>query len=218
MSSTTAARVGELDAGVAWTWPPEARSVAATSPPALDVSALAGARVTDRRGWEGPGGLSVAAACVRGPSDRWMPGADSLLLERATFLAFRAFAEPSADAQLTPSASRREGEVVVQPLEGSSRDGAHRVRGAHHLFFVGEEAEVVVCTYLCAEPATQRACDAIATGAHAYGAIVPEPPPGFVASAAVWAFENPTAALAVGAAIAVLAIAVLLRFRPRPRA
>ena len=53
----------------------------------MDAPPVPGATIALRRGVSGEGGVELVAVCARAPSDRWAPGVEELVLERATAIA-----------------------------------------------------------------------------------------------------------------------------------
>ena len=65
----------------------DARPLADTSLPTVDVPPIPGAALALRRGLTAEGGVELLAVCARAPSDRWAPGVEELVLGRATGIA-----------------------------------------------------------------------------------------------------------------------------------
>lgn len=203
-------------------WPEHAREEPASGLPAVDLSAIAGARVALRRGVEGPDGLRVRALCAAAPSDRWAPGAEELVLDRAT-----ALARSGAPGEVT----RWEAAPIrvlagapggfEQRFEGIAREGeaALAVRGRHLLGFAGEDREALLCSVLCAEPAAGAAeltrCAAMVSEAALEGALQPAPAPGLMVRGILLAAEHPRPAAGIVAVVAAMGIALMLARRPR---
>src|SRR3954468_23730402 len=57
--------------------------------PVIDLSALPGASLPVRAGFRGvgDGAPELRAICAKAPSNRWAPGVEELVLERATWIA-----------------------------------------------------------------------------------------------------------------------------------
>ncbi|HSO00434.1 MAG TPA: hypothetical protein VLS89_19215, partial [Candidatus Nanopelagicales bacterium] len=157
--------------------------------PAVDLSAIAGARVVVRLGLTGPEGVRVRALCAAAPADRWAPGAEELVLDRAN-----ALARPGAPGEVTRWDAGPIRELIAtagakggfeQRFEGVARagDGTLAVRGRHLLGFTDEPA-ALLCTALCAEPAVDAAaaprCDPVIHAVTLEGALAPPPPPGLL--------------------------------------
>ena len=188
--------------------PDDAELVPDTQVNAIDVSKLPGARLVarDTRRSEA---LSVDVGCVRGPSDRYAPGIEGTLFEKATHLAVRTGA--LAPDELAVSATRTEPPVLGQVLLGKS--GAKAIRIEHALAFVGEDSDVLLCTITCA--GDDAACSA--TSLVIEGALAAPPTPSAAVRLALAAGESPGAALAILAAISLAVVSVVLARRPRPR-
>jgi hypothetical protein len=208
--------------------PEGSREEAEAALPAIDVSGLAGARVALRRGFvrqEGEG-VSLRAACVIGPSDKWAPGVEELVLDRATSMVRRAL-ETGADAdihRLDVGPIQPEGRLFTQLFHGQARrhEVTVVVEGRHALGFVGEARDAVLCTVLCVAPLGQAparasACEDLARATSLEGALMEAPPPSVMVRLILVSAERPLAAGIVLAVLAVLAVAVILARRPRPR-
>jgi hypothetical protein len=196
-----------------WRDAPEARS------PPVDLSAIAGARVVLRRGMDGEAGLGLRALCVAAPSDRWAPGVEELVLDRASALARSAVA--GAIERWEAGAIRWTGQLFDQRLEGTARgaEGALGVRGRQLLGFAGEEREALLCAVLCVEPAPAGAaaprCGALVEGVALEGALSPPPPPSLPARGVLLAAEHPLPAATLLSVVAAAVVAILLVRRPR---
>lgn len=200
-------------------WPEQAREEPASRLPAVDLSAIAGARVALRRGAEGPEGLRLRALCVAAPSDRWAPGAEELVLDRATALA-RSGAPGEVTRWEAASIQALAGAPggFEQRFVGVTREGevALAVRGRHLLGFAGEDREALLCSVLCAEPeAGEPRCAAMVSEAALAGALQPAPAPGLMVRGILLAAEHPRPAAGIVAVVAAMAIALLLARRPR---
>lgn len=181
-------------------------------PPAPAVERLPGARV------EGfivvdAGDLVMQLGCASAPSDRWVPGLEGVVLERAMGLAL-------APLGVRPGALERgqppsiPGATAVARWIGDGGDG-RRLDVAHVLAFAGDDADAVACSALCLEPAGASRCEALVGGLSVDGALVPAPPPGPFARAVLWSAAHPTAASALAGALGVAIVAVILARRPR---
>jgi hypothetical protein len=190
--------------------------------PAVDLSAIAGARVALRRGLQGEAGLTLRALCATAPSDRWAPGVEELVLDRASALARSAV--PGAIERWEPGpAPAWTGQQFEQRFEGAARaaDGSLAIRGRHLLGFADEERAALLCTVLCVEPApappgaeTDR-CRPLVEAVTLEGALSPPPPPSLLARGLLLAAEHPGPAAVLLAVIGAAGIAFLLARRPR---
>jgi len=203
--------------------PEGGREEAESALPAVDVSAVPGARVVLRRGFVvgETGGVVVRAACVTAPSDRWAPGLEELVLGRATGLATAGLGVTVERWEV--GAIARVGERFEQRVTG--RTGEREVAAVQHtLGFVGASHEVLVCSVACAEReggglAVGGArggggrCDEV-VGA-VVGPLVGPPPPSLMVRAVLFAAEQPYEAAAGAAVLCVAVIAVVLARRPK---
>lgn len=210
-------REHDLGGGARLVLPPaEPREEDARDLPRLDVSGVPGARVVARRGFR-DGDRLERVACVRAPSDRWAPGVESLVLERATGIAAATMPEVGA---WSGGEVRAAGPRFEQTLEAQS--STKRAAMRHILGFVadaGAAPDVVACTLTCVEPASSAsaACRAWVDGARAEGAFVSAPPPGLGTRAIFAGAERPYHAAALAAVVSVSIVAWILARRPRPR-
>jgi hypothetical protein len=174
--------------------PEGAAEIAPSRLPALDVSSLPGATLVAYRGVAVAPSVTVYGACVRGPSDRWVPGLEVGALDESPPLR-------------------------TQSFSGSGRDAEREVslRGVHVLGFAGESKDVVVCSVACLEPRDGGACDPLIASVTASGPFGDEPPPGLLARTLVLVAEHPSSALALLAGACAGGVALLLSRRPRPR-
>lgn len=203
--------------------PQGAREERESALPVIEVGGLPGASVALRRGFTSPDGVIVRAACVRGPSDRWAPGVEGLVLGRATGIAREAIDAPLDRWDAGPIQAI--GDRFEQRLEGEGRAGesgpALAARGRHLLGFVGEARDVVVCSVVCVErrgsSATQERCSELVDAASAGGSLTPPPAPSVMIRAILLAAERPREALAVSFAVTLCLVAIVLARRPRPR-
>lgn len=187
---------------------------AADGLPAIDVSAVPGARVTLRRGFRSDE-ITVRAACVTAPSDRWAPGVEELVLGRATGLAIASLGAPVERWETQPL--RTEGGRMEQLVVG--RSGDREVAAiAHTLGFVGPDHEVMLCSIGCSvrgDAAGRSPCDEVLRGSAIEGPFVGAPPPSMLVRAALFAAESPHEAGAILALVAALAVAWIVVTRPR---
>lgn len=183
--------------------------------PTLDVSSIPGAEVVERRGWQG-GGVTLRAACVRAPSDRWAPGVEDLVLERATAIA--ASAAPGV-GEWSASPIDASGGRLTQRLAGRGTSSGAPMRGLirHALAFAGEHRDVGLCSIVCVEPEASTSCANLVDASDLHGTFAPPPPPSLGVRAILLAADHPHEAMALAAAFTIAAIVWILARRPRPR-
>jgi hypothetical protein len=187
--------------------PAEARPVDVAGLPPIDVSRLPGASLVGRVAFE-TDALRAGGGCARGPSDRFVPGIEGVLFEKATWFALRGAAlEPvgleQRGAESAPSLERR-------TLRG--RDGERVVVVEHVLSFVGPDSDVLLCSTVCVGDAA--GCERAAR-IEVEGAPSPPPTPALWMRAALGAIEHPHASL-VGLGLAAAGVvALVLAKRPR---
>ncbi|MGK3988075.1 hypothetical protein WME99_33840 [Sorangium sp. So ce136] len=198
--------------------PAGARETPPEALPAIDVSAIAGARVTLRRGVDADG-LSLRAVCATAPSRQWVTGLEELVLDRASGLVRGAVGVAIERWEAGPI--RALSQHVEQPFEGAGRAGerAVAIRGRHVLGFAGSERDVALCSVVCLEPAEETGgpCGALLGAAEIEGAFVAPPEPGLLVRTIFAAAEHPAAATAALGVLAAAGVTVLLARRPRPR-
>jgi len=197
--------------------PEGAEATARVDLPSLDVSALSGARVTSYAGASVEPALAVRGACVRGPSDRWAPGAEQLVFEQATKMVARLM--PSNVKRLDGGRIEKHDLFWSQRLDGrAEREGqAMHVRAVQVLGFAGSEPDIVVCAIACQEPVGGHACEAVLSSRTVGEGFVAEPPPSLLAHAVVTVAEHPIPSASVGLVMALGAVWLVLSRRPRPR-
>jgi hypothetical protein len=186
--------------------------------PVIDVSRLPGAAIALRRGFHSAGEGELRALCVTAPSDRWAPGVEELVLERASGLARGALGGEVTRFDL--GALDRSGPRFTQRFEGSVlRGGAPwSVRGEHLLGFSGEARTAVLCSVVCVEPgAATKRCDARMESLRAEGAWTSAPPPSLAVRAILFTAERPALGVGMAGALALAIVALVLWRRPRPR-
>lgn len=202
--------------------PAGARDTPAGALPAIDVSAIAGARVALRRGVDADG-LSLRAVCATAPSRQWVTGLEELVIDRAAGLVRGALG-----ASLGASIERWEAEPIravgyrfEQAFEGVGKVGERAVafQGRHALGFAGGEHDAALCSVVCVEPAQGAGgrCGELLEATGLEGALVAPPEPGVLARAIFAGAEHPVAAIAGAGVLAAAGVAVLLARRPRPR-
>jgi hypothetical protein len=202
--------------------PEGSREEAEAALPAIDVSGLAGAKVALRRGFVGQEGVSLRAGCVMGPSDKWAPGVEELVLDRATSMARRALEADITRLDVGPI--QPEGRLFTQLLHGQAtrHEATVVIEGRHALGFAGEARDAVLCTVVCVAPvgrapALPSACEELARASSLEGALTEPPPPSVMIRLILASAERPLAAGVALSVLAVLAVAVILARRPRPR-
>ena len=207
--------------------PDAARDTPAERLPAVDLSAIAGAQLTLRRGVEA-GGLELRAICATAPSSRWAPGIEELVLDRASGLARATLGGGDARIERWEAGSiRAVGGHVEQPIEGERQSPSgvevaaggdtvtSSIRGRHVLGFAGEEHAVVLCTVICLEPGPPARCGALVDATSVEGTFVAAPEPSLLIRAILLAAEQPYPMAAAFALAASASIALLLARRPR---
>jgi hypothetical protein len=213
-----------------------AREEPAADLPAVDLSSISGARITLRRGLEDPAArLRLRILCATAPSDRWAPGVEELVLDRASGLARGAVAGAVERWESAPLAWT--GDRFEQRFEGLARDGAAAlsIRGRHLLGFAGGDRAALLCSVICAEPVeaplAARAeaplaapaagqpgrCAPLVDAVALEGALAPPPPPSLLVRGILAAAEHPYPAAAILGVLAAAAVAILLARRPKPR-
>ncbi|WP_437778704.1 hypothetical protein [Sorangium sp. So ce1097] len=218
--SSTASEVHGVAPGVALrlSLPAGARETPAGALPAIDVSAIAGARVTLRRGVDADG-LSLRAVCATAPSRQWVTGLEELVIDRAAGLARGALGASVERWEAEPI--RAVGHRFEQAFEGAGKVGerAVAIRGRHALGFAGGEHDAALCSVVCVEPAQGAGgrCGELLEATGLEGALVAPPEPGLLARAIFAGAEHPVAAIAGAGVLAAAGVAVVLARRPRPR-
>jgi hypothetical protein len=180
-----------------------------------DVSKLPGARfvaglaIFDE-------GIDLSGGCVRAPSDRFVPGIESVLFERATSLALRASALTPTELATTKSSSDPSG-LYTRTLEGRTAEKSIGI--AHVLTFAGSDRDALLCTLVCSSPTDRGNSDCTETLAslRIVGAHAPPPDPSLLARTLFLAADHPKPALASLAVVTALIIVWVLARRPRPR-
>ncbi|WP_437952357.1 hypothetical protein WME98_17555 [Sorangium sp. So ce296] len=198
--------------------PAGARDAPPEALPAIDVSAIAGAKVTLRRAVEADD-VSLRAVCATAPSRRWVTGLEELVLDRASGLVRGALGVAIERWEARPI--RGIEQRYEQPFEGAGRAGerAVAIRGRHVLGFAGREHDAALCSVVCLEPAQGAGarCEALLGATEIEGAFVAPPAPGLLVRAIFLAAEEPLAAAAGLGVLAAAGVAVVLARRPRPR-
>lgn len=181
------------------------------APPPPAVERLPGARVEGFAVVDA-GDVTVQLGCASAPSDRWVPGLEGVVLERAMGLAL-------APLGVRPGALERgdpptiDGATAVVRWSGDG-GGGRRLDVAHVLAFAGDDVDAVACSALCLEPAASTRCDAIVGGLRLEGTLLPAPPPGAFARGVLWSAEHPVAAGAIVGALGVAVVTLVLARRP----
>lgn len=191
--------------------PEDAREEAEGALPSIDVSAVPGARVTVRRGFADEA-MAVRVACVIAPSDRWAPGLEELVLGRATGLAQASVGVAIERWEAGPITTV--GARFEQRVTGRS-GGREAAAIAHALGFVGRDHEALLCSIACASKGGGSACAGVLDRSTIAGQLEGPPPPSLLVRAVLSAAENPFGAGILFAALSAIAIAALLRTRPR---
>ncbi|WP_437674692.1 hypothetical protein [Sorangium sp. So ce131] len=197
--------------------PAGAREAPPEALPAIDVSAIPGAKVTLRRGVEADG-LSLRAVCATAPSRRWATGVEELVLDRASGITRGALGVSIERWDAGPI--RATAQRFEQPFEAAGRAGARAVavRGRHVLGFTGSEHDAALCSIVCVEPALEAGarCGPLLDAAALEGALVGPPDPDLLVRTILYAAEHPLPATASFGLLAAAAVTVLLARRPRP--
>jgi hypothetical protein len=211
------------DVRLVYAVPAAAREELEGALPVVDVSGLAGARVLLRRGFAGVAegeGVALRAGCVAGPSDRWAPGVEDLVFDRATSIARGVIAADIKELSAAPI--KAEGRLLSQRFQGQGtrREAPSEVsiEGRHVLAFAGEDREAVLCTLVCIEPSGRAPrCATLVEAASLEGALMEAPPPSLLVRALIAAATHPARAGALAVVLGALVVAVILARRPRPR-
>ncbi|WP_437483489.1 hypothetical protein WME75_42910 [Sorangium sp. So ce1014] len=187
--------------------------------PSIDVSAIAGAKVTLRRGVDADG-LSLRAVCATAPSRQWVTGLEELVLDRASGLVRGGLGVAIERWEAGPI--RAHSQRFEQPFEaaGTAGERAVAIRGWHVLGFAGSERDAALCSVVCLEEPAQGAgarCGALLGATEVEGAFTAPPAPGVLVRAIFFAAEEPLAATAALGVLAAAGVAVMLAWRPRPR-
>lgn len=190
----------------------EAALIEDPAPRPPDVGRLPGARIEGFAVARSRDGLVVQIGCARAPSDRWVPGLEGVVMERATPLALAPLALRPSPLQ-RGVAPRIEGATTVEAWTGEVAGG--RMGLAHVLAFAADDRDAIVCSGLCLEPASGARCDAILATLTLEGALGPPPPPGAFARGVLWSAEHPVAAAAGLGMLSAAVVALLLARRPR---
>lgn len=172
----------------------------------LDVSRLPGARVVALVRFE-QGATTIVAGCAAGPSDRFAPGLEPVLFDRATALAWSTLAVAPRDAAIereralarhyerrTVARSER-GELVLEQL----------------LAFAGPERELVLCSAACVGPRCSELSLELS------GELPEPPPPSALVRAIFFTAERPLPVLGALGGVLVALVALALWRRPYPR-
>jgi hypothetical protein len=192
--------------------------------PEVNVAGLPGVSVALRRGFRGAlregGGEegSIFVGCVRGPSDKWAPGVEELVLARATAITRAAM---GVDLERLEGRPIRLGKLLIdQHLSGEGARPPVRVEVRHLLGFAGEARDGVLCSVACVEPRAEgdgAGCAGLVASASLEGALLEAPPPSVLVRLILASAERPLHAGFVIAALGIAAVAAVLARRPRPR-
>lgn len=200
-------------------------------PAPLDLASAPGATLDAQRAWDFGAGGRLDVACVRARADGalgWVEGLEGAVLDGASAMVRKV----GGFATLHPEGPTHEGFAVHQGFHGRTAEGDSGavVEGRHVLGFAGSPPELAVCTVACVEPAplptgaagagpavraAESSCAAVLEGLDARGFVEP-PPPGTIGRAVAWSLGHPTSAAIAAGLVVVVAIAWLLRRRPRP--
>ncbi len=192
--------------------PEDARDIAHLSP--VDLSVAPGAKLLLHKGWVG-GRLRVEVLCAEAPAKRWIEGLEATVLSGATAVVRRA----AGLQRMRPGELRTESASGLhweQLFDGDGPDGT-TAHGLHVFGFVGAQPRAALCTFACLEPAPAEGCVVLMRSASLQAAFVPPPAPGWWAGCLGAVAAQPQFG-AIGLLLfLVAAVALLLRFRPRPR-
>ncbi|MBK6519208.1 MAG: hypothetical protein IPG04_34985 [Polyangiaceae bacterium] len=194
--------------GASWDLALEGARGEGSRPPfdTVDVSRLPGARIVALARFEHEG-ASIVAGCAAGPSDRFAPGLEAVLFDRATGLAWSSLAIVPRDVAieregaLARSYERRtvgrsdRGEVVLEQL----------------LAFDGRDLDLVLCSAACVGPR----CGEVSLVVR--GELPEPPPPNVAVRALFYAAEHPAPVLGAAGAVLLAVVALVLWRRPSPR-
>jgi hypothetical protein len=186
------------------------RQESAAELPLLNLGSSLGAVVVVQRGYVREGEV-LRIACVRAPSDRWAPGVEGLVLDRATALAKRtmvAIDEWSAST-ITPVEDRFEQTLVGR---GEQKHAAIR----HVLGFVGQDHAALLCTTTCSSP-KKASCIGRVEQTRALGAFVEPPPVHLWVQSILLVANRPYEMAVIGAFLTMMLVGLILWRRPRPR-
>lgn len=173
--------------------------------PAPDVSKLAGAKVVAWLELEDAASHTVAG-CIRGPSDRFAPGIEDVLFERATWLAQSSLGVKPRELALTSQHATASG--FDQTKTGKVDRGTFLV--THAITFDGEASDLLLCSLAC-----EGECNGVALTIE--GTPPPVPAPNVFVRSFLWGAERPRLSLGLLGALVLVVVAVILWRRPRPR-
>ena len=182
----------------------------------LDLSSAPGAALALHQAWKLADGGGLELACVHAPASRWIPGLEDAVLGAASAMV----RSHTGWGSFSPGDVRPVGGHLEQSfsLPADGPGAAATGTGRHLLGFAGRPPQVVLCSLVCTSSASATAADcaqvAGSVTSHGLGAA---PPPGWLASALGWAARSPQLTLGAAGLCALAAVALLLRFRPRPR-
>ncbi len=203
-------------AAISISLPSGARDAPESELPLVTLPASAGVRVALRRAYDSDGGARLYAFCAAAPSDRWAPGVEALVLERANAMAqgaLRGEIERFDVREIDTRDARFE-----QRFDGVVHRREHTIRfaGRHLLGFAGQAKEAVLCTVLCESKENDARCEALTAEVSAVGAWTEAPPPSLLVRSILLAADHPHAALGVVAALSLAAFTIVLSRRPKP--
>ncbi len=182
-------------------------------PRAPDLSRLPGARMEGFIVAHAPGGVTLQLGCARAPGDRWVPGLEGPVLERATSLALAPLGLRAV--QLERSIAPTLGGATALEAWAGRATGDRRLALAHALVFAEGDGDAVVCSAVCVEPPEGASCPGVVASLHLTGAIGPPPPPGLFARAVLWSADHPALAASSAGVVTALLVTLLLARRPR---
>jgi hypothetical protein len=184
---------------------------AAPAPP--DVGRLPGARIEGFAVVRSDDGLALQIGCARAPSDRWVPGLEGVVMERATSLALGPLSQRPASLH-RGVAPRVEGATAIEAWTGEVPEG--RVVLAHVLAFAASaDRDALVCSAVCLEPAAGSRCEDVVASLSVEGTLGPPPPPGALSRLVLWSAEHPLLAAGGLGIVSAAVMALLLARRPR---
>jgi hypothetical protein len=188
--------------------------VASPQPPPPDVTRLPGARLVAFEVAR-DADVTVQIGCVRSTSDRWVPGLEGVVFERALSLSLAPLAiRPQRLAREEPPSVP--GATAVERHVGAAL-GDRRLEVVQLIAFLGERRDAVACSVLTLDHRPGGTGSSIAGSIAMVGDLREPPPPGAFARALFWSAEHPAAAMAIAAVLGILIVGGLLATRPRRR-
>lgn len=176
------------------------------APESVDVSRLPGARIVDLARFEAEPMLAFAG-CASGASDRFAPGLEGVLFDRAAGLAFQTMGITTSDLVVERDLS--DARSYEKLTTGRTDRGPLVVH--QRLSFTGPERDLLLCTVACAGPGCEQARLVL-------DGEPPEPPPAStLLRAFFYAAEHPTPVLGGAGVFVLMLVAIVLWRRPYPR-